>query len=200
MVIINGRGLIFSITGNTPDVVQEVLIALSILVVICALAFAGYILLRNNKNPKSEDQLNLGNFIFVFKDAPRPVKSPEAQPLGEDETDKPAAMQPPEEIEAAKPAAVPAASAAVKISNMKIEPEKAKPGELVTIWFSATNLDSPQIRHEITLKIDDRVFNTRMISILPGAMLHLNFKVAITEPGTYTADVNGVSGVFTIGQ
>jgi hypothetical protein len=167
---------------------QSALAVISIIIVICALAFAGYILIRNNKNPTSEDQLSLGNFFFVSKDDANLAKRTQQGPL--------------EGNEASKTAVLPSERTLtpLQISNFRIEPEKASPGELITIWFRATNLGSIQIQHEFTLKIDGRVFNARMISMLPGAVLHLSFKVAITEPGSYTADVNGVSGIFTIGQ
>jgi hypothetical protein len=188
MILLYQYGTLLLARWAMADEIQATLIAISIIVVVAALAFAGYILIRNNKNPTTEDQMNLGDFFFVSKDDAGPAKRTEAQPLGGNE--------------ASKTAAIPAerAVAPLQISNMRIEPAIAKPGDMVTIWFDATNLDSSQMQYEVTLKINDRVFNSRMISILPGSILHPSFKVSITEPGNYTADVNGANGVFTVGQ
>ena len=178
---------------------QAILIGVSILVVVAALTFAGYMLMRNNKGSRADDELNLGDFIFVSKDDLKPAKKPDNRPAEGIEADT-ITNTTAERIKAnmitdvAERASVP-----LKISNMRIEPA-TKPDEMLTIWFDATNLDSSQIGHQVILKINDRIFNIRQISILPNTMLHLNFKVLITEPGRYDVDVNGTTGIFTVGQ
>ena len=166
---------------------QAALIAICIVVVVAALAFAGYILVRNNSDQRPEDQLSLGDFFFVSKDDLDTPKKADSR-LAE------------VNAEGKQTAAAERATPALKISNMRIEPVTARPGEIVTIWFDATNLDSSQIGHQVILKINDRIFNLRQVSILPNTILHLNFKVLITEPGSYAADVNGSSGIFTVEQ
>jgi hypothetical protein len=166
---------------------QTALIAICIAVVVAALAFAGYILVRNNRDQRPEDQLSLGDFFFVSKDDLVTPKKAAGRLAKVNAEGKPAA-------------AAERATPALKISNMRIEPATARPGDMVTIWFDATNLDVSQIGHQVILKINDRIFNVRQISILSNTIMHLNFKVLIMEPGSYAADVNGSSGIFTVEQ
>jgi hypothetical protein len=69
---------------------------------------------------------------------------------------------------------------------------------MVDIQFSASNLDNSQIGHQVVLKINGQIFNVRQISILPNTIMHLNFKVMLTDPGSYTVDINGTIGVFAV--
>ena len=207
--------------------VQTTLIAVSIIVVMAALAFAGYILIRNNKDQEQpEDQSSPGDIMAAAREDPSPAdsmavaredRSPaetdgrsreksarrKARSIRKKGGTSPARkpdVRPAEENSAGK-TPVPVTEKAViplKISNIRIEPLSARPGEMVNIWFSATNLDSSQIGHQVILKINGQVFNVRQISILPNTIMHLNFKVMLTDPGSYTVDINGTTGVFAI--
>ncbi|MGD0857078.1 MAG: hypothetical protein ABSA18_14965 [Dehalococcoidia bacterium] len=189
-----------------PPEIQLIFVILSITVIIIAMVIAGYIFIRNNRQVTPEvpsikeksPALPPEDANVLQKTVAKTVKELEALPTSEGDqiTSTPAKelkpLPPPTLI---KKTIVP-----LKISNLIIQPTAANPSELITIRFSTANFDNSQVQHDVILKIDDRVFNTRMISILPGTIQHLNFKVLITEPGSYTADVNGTTGVFTIGQ
>ncbi len=166
--------------------VQTTLIAASIIVVIAALAFAGYILIRNNHKKPPEDQLSPGDIAAMAKEDASPANKPDVRPAEIATADK-------IPVSVTEKAVIP-----LKISNLRIEPPTARPGEMVDIQFSAGNLDSSQIGHQITLKVNGRVFNVRQISIMPNTIMHLNFKVMLTDPGSYTVDINGTTGVFAV--
>jgi hypothetical protein len=168
--------------------VQIALISISVIVVVAALAFAGYILIRNNKGSPSEHQLSEGNSSSVSKDDLAVARKQVKRLAEENGASRTIAA-------ATERAAIP-----LKISNLRIEPVAAKHGEMITIWFDATNLDSWQVGHQVTLRINGQILNIRQVSILPNTILHLNFKVSTMEPGIYTAEVNGTTGQFTIRQ
>jgi hypothetical protein len=166
---------------------QTTLTAVSIIVVIAALAFAGYVLIRNsNDREPPEDQLSPADIMAVAVEDPSPAKIPDVQPAEE----KSAGKTP---VSVTEKAVTP-----LKISDVRIEPLTARPGEMVNIWFSGTNLDSSQFGHQVILKINGQVFNIRQVSILPNTIMHLNFKVVLIDPGSYTVDINGTTGVFAV--
>lgn len=233
--------------------IQLLLIALSIIVLIAVLLFAGYVLIRNNRNASPEVQsgkakahsdtgdgdnwhkrnsehpvndydklssppvtdydavsprVSSGNTTAHLEKGDLKVGSPDQTEVG-DNWQKRNSGQPVEDYD--KQGSLPAKKynpslrvpsektiTPLKISNLKIDPHEPKIGELVNIQFSATNLDRAQIGHQVILKINDQILNIRQVSILPGTILHLNFKVSILEPGSYVADINGTQGTFTI--
>jgi hypothetical protein len=185
MSLVYQYSILLSGASALAEEVQTPLIVLSILVVIASLALAGYILLKNNNSRPPEAPTSLGNYL-VTKEESGPTKKPDLGLSTESAPDG-APVAPTSRI-----------PEPLRISSLRIEPVSARSGELVTIWFDATNLDSTQIVHQVIIKIDDIMFNTRLVSILPGTVLHLNFKVLVTNPGSHTADVNGATGVFAI--
>jgi hypothetical protein len=225
----------WQIAAATSSEIQTIFVAISVIVVIAAMLFAGYILIRNNGHVKPEIPPFIVESPPIYKDNDSLPKDTIVQPIEEHlMTDNPAEEHlmtgtPAEEhqmtgtpakehqmasalaeehlitsipVKEYKPLFPPSlivkTLATLKISDLKIVPPNSKAGELIAIWLTATNLDSRQITHEIVLKINNQVFNTRIISILPGTIQHLHFKVPITEPGSYTADINGTTGTFTV--
>ncbi len=257
MVVLLKHSISWQVSAEILPEIQLILIVLSIIVVIAALLFAGYILIRDNRHVKPEIPSSIEQSPAIHNDNDSLPKNTSVQPVKEQHmTDTPVKELPITSTEAKehlmtntpvieqhmtgipvkehpktnipvkehpviststrenqltrnhgeeyKPLsfASPATNtrANLKISGFKIVPSNLKAGELVTIWLTATNLDSRQVSHEIILRINNQVFNTRIISILPGTIQHLHFKVAITEPGSYTADVNGITGTFAISE
>ena len=140
-----------SIEVIAPDY-QWILITVSIIVVIAALVFAGYIFVRAEKDPAPENNLHSDTTAMV--------------PL--------------------------------QISELKVAPVEARPGEKVTISFNTTNLDKSHSHYSIVLKIDNRMFATKEVSITPGSMLPVHFAVYSTLPGEHRVDVNDVVSKFVI--
>lgn len=206
MAVLLQHSLSWPLESAMPPEIQLMLVILSIVIIIIAMAIAVYIFIRNNRQVPPEvssieeksPALPLEDANILQKTMAEAVKELESlhTPKGDRITSTPAKELKP----LPAPTLIKRTVVPLKISNMVIQPSTAKAGELITIKFSAANFDNSQVQHDVVFKIDDRVFNTRMISILPGTIQHLNFKVVITEPGSYTADVNGTTGVFTIGQ
>ena len=187
MVLLGRYSILISAERAMAAEVQTALIAASIIVVIAALAFAGYILIRNSSNKEPpEERSSPGDIAAVANEDAIPARKPDVRPAEENTAGK-------------TPVSVSEKTIApLKISDIRIEPPTARPGEMVDIQFNASNLDSNQIGHQVVLKINGQIFNVRQISILPNTIMHLNFKVMLTDPGSYTVDINGTTGVFTI--
>ena len=186
MVFVGRYGILISAEQAMAAGAQTALIAVGIIVVMVALAFAGYILMRSDNKERPEGKVSPGDTVDVAIEDPSPAVKPDVRPTEETAGDK-------TPVPVSEKAVIP-----LKISDVRIEPLAARPGEMVNIWFSATNLDSCQIGHQVTLKVNDQIFNVRQISILPNTIMHLNFKVMLTDPGSYTVDINGTTGVFAV--
>jgi hypothetical protein len=187
MVLLGRYSILISAERAMAAEVQTALIAASIIVVIAALAFAGYILIRNSSNKEPpEERSSPGDIAAVANEDASPARKPDVRPAEENTAGK-------TPVSVTIIAVIP-----LKISDVRIEPLMARPGQMVDIQFSATNLDSAQIGHQVVLKINGQIFNVRQISILPNTIMHLNFKVMLTDTGSYTVDINGTTGVFAV--
>jgi len=165
---------------------QGILITISVIVVIAALVFAGYIFVRNDKqriiegNPPAEvEESSLPNIDDLKKKmaAVRVEKDPAPENT----------LHP--EINTIVP---------LQISELKVAPLEARIGEKVTISFNATNLDNAHGDYVIILKIDNRRLGTQEISIAPGSTLPMHFAIYSSVPGEHRVDVNDVVSKFVI--
>jgi len=86
------------------------------------------------------------------------------------------------------------------ITELKIVPAEARPGETVTISFNVTNVNDVPGYYSVTLRINDVVMATKGVSLVRRSAMHMAFTVVETLPGDYKVDVNGVAGRLTIFQ
>jgi len=131
---------------------QGILITVSVIVVIAALLFAGYIFVRAEKDRAPESTLHSDTYTMSH----------------------------------------------LQISELKVAPLEVMPGEKVIISFNAINLDKIHGNYSIILKIDNRMVNTKEVSIGPGSTLPIHFAVYLTVPGEHRVDVNGVVSRFYV--
>ncbi|MBA7706726.1 hypothetical protein ES703_115583 [subsurface metagenome] len=93
---------------------------------------------------------------------------------------------------------VPEAPAAFTTSALIISPAKVNIGESVTISATVTNVGDLTDTYKVTLKIDGAVVEEKEITLARGASREVVFLTAKDTPGTYTVDVNGLSGSFAV--
>ena len=74
----------------------------------------------------------------------------------------------------------------------------AKVGEKVTISVTVTNAGGQSGSYDLTLKIDDDIFDTTRVTLAAGASKEVNFTVVKDTAGTYAVDINGKAGTFVI--
>ena len=88
--------------------------------------------------------------------------------------------------------------AAFTISSLSISPTEVDIKETLTISIVVTNIGNLSGNYEVTLKIDDVVVETQEVTVAGGASQTVPFTTAKDATGTYTVDVNGLSGTFTV--
>jgi YVTN family beta-propeller protein len=86
----------------------------------------------------------------------------------------------------------------VSVQYLSVNPKQASVSQPVTIATNVVNTGDNAVNYGVELKINGQVEQTRMISVGPQASQPVKFTVTKTQPGTYTIDVGGLNGNFTI--
>jgi hypothetical protein len=84
------------------------------------------------------------------------------------------------------------------VGGLTISPSEVDSGKMVTISFVVTNTGDLGGSYTVTLKIDAVTVATQTITLAGGGTETLMFDTSQDAAGTYTVDVNGVTGTFTV--
>ncbi len=84
------------------------------------------------------------------------------------------------------------------VSDLSISPTQANIGEQVTISVIVTNTGGLTGSYDVTLKIDNAVVETKAVTLAPGVGEPVTFTTTKNTAGTYTINVQGLSGTFTV--
>jgi hypothetical protein len=95
-------------------------------------------------------------------------------------------------------AALPPTPAAFTTGTLTISPKEVDIAQTVTISVVVTNTGDLTGSYEVTLKIDDVVVETKKVTLAGGASQTVSFTTAQDVAGTYTVNVNGLSGTITV--
>ncbi len=90
------------------------------------------------------------------------------------------------------------APAAFTVSNLTISPSAVDAAEMVTISVSVTNTGDLAGEFKATLKINGAAASTGKITLDGDATGAVTFTTAQGAAGTYTIDVHGLTGQFTV--
>jgi hypothetical protein len=90
------------------------------------------------------------------------------------------------------------APAAITASSLSISPREVDIGETVTISVLVANTGEEEGSYTVTLKINGVVKQTRELILAGGASETATFAVAEDEAGTYSVDVDGLTGSFAV--
>ena len=90
------------------------------------------------------------------------------------------------------------APAAITTSSLSISPREVDIGETVTISVLVANTGEEQGSYTVTLKVNGVVEETREITLAGGASETATFTVAEDEAGTYSVNIDGLTGSFTV--
>jgi uncharacterized membrane protein len=85
-----------------------------------------------------------------------------------------------------------------EMSGLSVNPNSVKEGESVTISADVTNTGMLSGSHTIMLKIDDEDEDEKTVTLDPDESTTVSFEVSATEEGSYSVDVNGLSGSFEV--
>ena len=88
--------------------------------------------------------------------------------------------------------------AAFAASALTISPAEVDIGETVTISVLVANTGDLTGSYEVTLKIDNVAVATEDVTIVGGASQKVTFTTSKDVAGTYTVNVDGLSGTFTV--
>ena len=86
----------------------------------------------------------------------------------------------------------------IRIRNLKITPDRVKPGSKVTIIAKVTNASPVTASYSVVLKIKGVVEAIKEIPLDPGQSRKVTFKILKDKPGTYDLDLEGSKGSFTV--
>lgn len=86
----------------------------------------------------------------------------------------------------------------MSVQYLSINPQQTAANQPITISTNVVNIGDRAGNYNITLKINGQVEQTRMISVGPQGTQPVKFAVARAQPGTYTVDIGGQTGRFTI--
>ncbi len=92
----------------------------------------------------------------------------------------------------------PPAPAAFTTSSLSVSPAKASIGKPVTISVVVTNIGEEAGIYTVTLKINGSVEATERITLAGGNSKTITFTTTQYQAGTYSVDVNGTTGSFTV--
>jgi chitodextrinase len=84
------------------------------------------------------------------------------------------------------------------VNALSVTPREVHVGEEVLISVSVTNNGDAASSHQLVLKIDESVAETREISLDGGTTQEVAFRVTMTTAGIRSIDVNGLTGDITV--
>ena len=85
-----------------------------------------------------------------------------------------------------------------RVGNLKITPNRVKPGEIITAFAEATNTGPVTSSCSLVLKIKGIAEVVKEITLSPGQSQKVAFTIIKTKPGVYDVDLEDLKGSFTV--
>ncbi len=89
-------------------------------------------------------------------------------------------------------------SAEFAMSNLTISPTEVKVGEELTITVEVTNIGGREGSRLLSLWINEVSEETKEVILAPKAVKTIVFTITRDEPGSYSVEVDGLIGSFTV--
>ncbi|MEM3649015.1 MAG: CARDB domain-containing protein [Thermoproteota archaeon] len=87
-----------------------------------------------------------------------------------------------------------------EISNLSIDPSSIKIGQSSTISISVRNSGGQSGTYEVKLKVNNQVVDTKSVTLNPDQSTTVSFSFTPTSEGTYSIDVNGLTGSLIVSK
>ena len=84
------------------------------------------------------------------------------------------------------------------VSNLTISPNQVKEGEPITISAMVSNNGAAAGKYSLVLRISGVVESITELNLYPGTNQFATFTIIEDTPGDYYAEVDGLSGMFTV--
>jgi len=88
--------------------------------------------------------------------------------------------------------------AAFTLTHLDISPNEVFPGETINISGSVANTGGLEGVHTVLLNINGTREDEKVVTVAPGGKETVTFAVSKEEPGSYSVDINDLSGSFTV--
>lgn len=88
--------------------------------------------------------------------------------------------------------------ATMSLLYLNINPQQTYANQPVTILTNVVNTGDETGNYTVDLKINGQMEQTRMVSVGPQATQPVKFTVTRANPGTYSVDIGGQTGSFTV--
>lgn len=88
--------------------------------------------------------------------------------------------------------------ASFELSNLIIEPSTVKEGESVTISVGCSNVGGVSGTYDVTLSVDGELEDTSSVTVDAGESTSVSFDVSATQEGTYSVEIGGLTGSYTV--
>jgi len=87
-----------------------------------------------------------------------------------------------------------------EVSNLRISPSSVKVGDHSTISVDIKNTGAQPGTHEVMLKVNSQVIESKTVALDPGESTTVSFSYAPSREGTYTIEVDGLTGFLVVGR
>ena len=85
-----------------------------------------------------------------------------------------------------------------ELSSLTINPSVVEVGEEVSASIEVANTGEKAGSYTVILKIDEEVEDEKSVSLGPDESVTVSFEVPTTEEGTYSVDINGLTGSYDV--
>jgi hypothetical protein len=86
----------------------------------------------------------------------------------------------------------------MSVQYLSVNPQQTYANQPVTISVNVTNAGDEAGNYNVALKINGQVEQSRMVSVGPQGTQPVKFTVVKAQLGTYTVDIGGQKGSFTV--
>jgi len=86
----------------------------------------------------------------------------------------------------------------ISVQYVSVKPQQSYANQPVTVLTNVVNTGDEGGNYNLVLKINGQVEQTRMVSVGPQGTQPVKFTVTKAQPGTYTVDIAGQKGSFTV--
>ena len=86
----------------------------------------------------------------------------------------------------------------MSVQYLSIQPQQIAASQPVTILTNVVNSGDGASTYEVSLRINNQLEQTKTVNVGPWGTQPVKFTVLKAQPGTYSVDISGQKGAFTV--